>query len=551
MIHPTRFHPPRPWRRSALLVLLLAVLAPASGPGHTAGADDAPPEAARDAAAAAALLARGEHAAAAEAYQRLLDEALARGTGPGTVDEAALAPLRRGLARALLALDRAYDALPVLERLAHAGDPDDRLLHAEALVAHARAAIEAGARSSAQVVPYLDDALRTLGPLADSAPHAAAAGALAGEALRLRGDLAGAVRVWQRVPRAEPPGPRDLWLLERLARALYDLGRPAEAAPLYREAGNARGAAAALTAARDAEGAVEAYAALLAARPDDGAVLEEAAAAAQFLGGEALPRLRARLDAAEPGPGAVRAWQTARARLAEALGDTAGAAGLLREALAGSTGPERTALRLRLVRVLLGARTDAGGARDEAVSLVVAAVGDDPGSAPALETAMALAQRELSEAWSSWPDERPLERSLALQQALLRATPDDPVAWANLGNTLRVAGRSAAALEAFARALALAPGDAALENDLGLALAAAGRHAEAGAAFERALAADPAFLSARQNLARRAWRAGDDATAQEHLARAAQAARRSGAPWMLYRVLADRAWRTQQRPDRR
>jgi tetratricopeptide (TPR) repeat protein len=164
---------------------------------------------------------------------------------------------------------------------------------------------------------------------------------------------------------------------------------------------------------------------------------------------------------------------------------------------------------------------------------------------------LAMAQQDFADAWRAWPDRRPLARCVALQRAALEARPDDPVALQNLANSLRLAGLHDEAVTVFERALALEPTDAVLRNDHGLALSAVGRADDAVAAYRRALVDDPGFLAARQNLARALWRAGDDAGARSELAAAASAARERGAPWRLYRFLADRAWRTSHRTERR
>jgi Flp pilus assembly protein TadD len=158
---------------------------------------------------------------------------------------------------------------------------------------------------------------------------------------------------------------------------------------------------------------------------------------------------------------------------------------------------------------------------------------------------------DYAEGTRSGGDEAALGRSLRAQRALVRTFPDDPEAWANLGNSLRVAGEAQESIAAYRRAVEAYPESASIRSDFGLALAGAGDLVGALVAFEEAVALDPAFASARQNAARFRWLRGDDDAAEEHLAAALAAARSEGKSGMLFRFLLDRTWRTRRRPETR
>lgn len=520
----------------ALLACLVWAVA-----GQTARADEPPPD---PVAAAQAALDEGRLEQAREAFRALLEQTLAQ----PAPEAARVATLRRGLGTALIALGQPFEALDALEPLARTGTPADAVLYAEALVGHARAAAAEGLGT--RVAPYLDDALKALARAEGVATLEARRLRLEGEAHLLAGRPEEAVRAWSAVPWSDPPTQVERWTWERLARTLYDLGRFQASAEAYERLGEMRGAAAAWAAARQPDKALALYAALLASGASDAALLEDAVAAARFAGGG--ERLEALLEGvAAPGAGAVNVLR-ARARLAEHRADHARAAALLRSALALPEGRDDATLGIDLVRVLLRVTGgDPQAPRQEAFETLMGALKAHPTDPRLKEVLLALAQQDLAQAWQAYPDLRPLQRSVASQQALLALEPDDPLAWANLANTLKVKGDTEAALEAFARALRLAPEDASIRNDYALGLKAAGRSAEAEAEFARALASDPTLLAALQNLARAHARAGRQTQARGALEQAARAARAAGAPWMLYRALSDRAWRASHRPDRR
>jgi tetratricopeptide (TPR) repeat protein len=387
------------------------------------------------------------------------------------------------------------------------------------------------------VMPYLDDALRALDGLDD-----AEALRLAGEAHYQAGRLAPAIEAWRRVPRAAPPGALDLWYAERLAHALYLAGRYEESAHEYEAVGQRRGAAAAWTAAKDGERALAHLLALLEQAPGDGALLEEAVTAARLTSEERrLERGLAALPANDPA--AQAAHVRVRARLLVLLAEHVAAATLLREARGALAGADAAHVGAALARTLLLTPGLGEPGRDEAARALLDAAAAAPDAAEVAALMTTMAQQDFAAAPGAWPDARPLERGVAVLQALARTAPDDPLVLSNLGNMLRLAGRGAEAVAALEAACRAAPGDAAVTNDLGLALLAAGDRVAARAAFERAVEEDAGLAAARQNLARLLADAGQTAQAREQLAAAEAASRHAGQPWLLYRFLALRAWR--------
>jgi Flp pilus assembly protein TadD len=104
----------------------------------------------------------------------------------------------------------------------------------------------------------------------------------------------------------------------------------------------------------------------------------------------------------------------------------------------------------------------------------------------------------------------------ALWRHTLARNPGAFMAWANLGDTLRLAGRAADAMAAYRSALALRPADAPVLNDLGNLLVLDRRPAEAAPLFERALVSRPGYAEAHANFgnALRDLGRGVEATAQ-------------------------------------
>jgi tetratricopeptide (TPR) repeat protein len=405
-----------------------------------------------------------------------------------------------------------------------------------------------GGTAAALRLPYLADALAAAEAVPAEGPLKDRRLAVMGEAHNLAGRTEQAVAAWQAAALGDPPTAEQKYARERLAHALYRLGRHRDSAAAYESVGNRRGAAAAWGAAREAEKALALYASLLAEAPGDAVLMADALAVARFAGGQ--ERLDAILAGMSGTGERAAAILRARARLAEQKKDFAGALTHLRAARAALPALS-PALAADIGRVLIRGGTGGQAAREEAAAVLLEAWKTAPGEPGLRDLMLAIAAQEFSDAWRAWPDRRPLERSVALQTAVLRSAKDDPLAWANLGNTLRLAGDAKGAAGALNDAVILAPEDAAAWNDLGLAWSAAGQPEEALGAFRRAVAADEAFLAARQNLGRALWRQGDDAGAAGQLAAAERSARATGASWMLYRVLANRAWRTQHRPERR
>ena len=120
--------------------------------------------------------------------------------------------------------------------------------------------------------------------------------------------------------------------------------------------------------------------------------------------------------------------------------------------------------------------------------------------------------------------EREFRAAIAIQR-------DYAAAWAGLGMTYDLLGRSAEAVKAHRKAVKYAPQDAGYWNNLGFSLYAADRADEAIQALQRALELDPSLIVAHNNLGfaygkrrhyERAWRsfraATDDVGATHNLA---------------------------------
>jgi predicted Zn-dependent protease len=108
------------------------------------------------------------------------------------------------------------------------------------------------------------------------------------------------------------------------------------------------------------------------------------------------------------------------------------------------------------------------------------------------------------------------DRALAVLDRLLDRRPNDPYYHALRGQFLFEGARPAEAVEAYRRAVALAPGEPLIAGNLGRALLATGRagdEAEALAVLERALRDDPGSPSMLRDLAIAHGRAGNDGLA--------------------------------------
>ena len=101
------------------------------------------------------------------------------------------------------------------------------------------------------------------------------------------------------------------------------------------------------------------------------------------------------------------------------------------------------------------------------------------------------------------------DEAIALSQVRAARTPRDPAAWATLAGCLFAARRPEASLEAWSRALSLAPDHPALLCGKANVLRNLSRLDEAGDLLRRALAADAGSFDARFGLALLAVEAGD------------------------------------------
>jgi tetratricopeptide (TPR) repeat protein len=93
-------------------------------------------------------------------------------------------------------------------------------------------------------------------------------------------------------------------------------------------------------------------------------------------------------------------------------------------------------------------------------------------------------------------------------------------AWANLGTALIALGHCAAASDAFARAMDLAPDNARLARDAAIGLSVAGESVLAERALQNALTADPTLIGARLLLSRICLERGARIEAESHAKRA-------------------------------
>jgi tetratricopeptide (TPR) repeat protein len=517
----------------ALLVAALALLA-------ASGAAAAPPE---DAVRAAeALLDEGRAAEAAEAFRGLLPAL----EGEPAPNAALAARVRSGLGRALVRTGETYASLQHLEEAVRLrGSSADRLDYAEALVAVARENAARGPTTAAAVVPYLRDAEEAARATAADASVASRRLRVLGEAAYRLGHLDEAVDLWQQARLEAQPLAEARFHLDLLARALYDLGRHAASAEAFHAAGNPKGEASAWAAAKDAERSLGLYAALVRADPEDATLLDDALAAARYVGGQALlATLLA--DVKAEGPALARLLR-ARGVLADAAGDRAGALSLLEDAA--KADPEAAAPLVEKGRILLADPDATDETVDHAVDAYLEALRRAPENESARSVLWYLAGRDYGDLWRTWPDRRALDRCLRIQRALLDADPSDALAWGNLGNTLRVGGDARAALEAYDRAIRENPYDPAVWSDLGLARSAAGDAPGAVAAFEKSIGLDAGHVAARQNLARALHLSGEDARAREQLGAALATSRALGSGAMLFRFLLDRSWRAGALPE--
>lgn len=418
----------------------------------------------------------------------------------------------------------------------------DRLALARALLATAKDRIDAGARLSAGVVPWLEDALTEAAAAAPTDPAqrllaarvTAEADLILGRAAKARDALSAEGVV------------RDAYAEDLLARACYATGDFAAAADAWGRAGNRDGQASAWSAAKDPR-AIEAYAASALTHLDDPAIGDRAIRGAAYVdGGEGLERL---LTAANVEAAARPALDRLLGRLAERRGRAKDAVARYRAVVAAREGD--VLARRDLARALLTLSADDPSVGDEAITIYLDVLQRKPDDADAREGLSWQARTDATNAHREWPDHRRLDRAVAIFKALAQASPDDGVAWAQWGNAARIAGDDAAATIAFEKAVAASPFDASTWNDRGIALLAAGRRQDALASFAKAAEIDPGDTAPRQNAARLLRLAGRDDDADAHLAAALRTARATGGPASLYRALLDRGLRARARPELR
>ena len=140
----------------------------------------------------------------------------------------------------------------------------------------------------------------------------------------------------------------------------------------------------------------------------------------------------------------------------------------------------RTARKPGLDDAIGGLILEAQGERDQALAAFRRSLEADPSRIFVAERLFAI--------------ESPADRTSRLRPALRRAVAQDPrsdAAWNLLGTVEAEAGDGGAAIEAFRRAVDLAPDDARYAANLGAACARQERWQEAAAAYERAMSLDP------------------------------------------------------------
>lgn len=462
-------------------------------------------------------------------------------------DRKARAPLEAALGGILIRAGETYAALQHLQAAAtHRGAGGDHLALAEALLAIARRNASSGSGRWIEIVPYLRDAISEseLAGTDDSTSKSTRGRRLAivGEARYWMGNPEAAAEAWSGLQAEDLPDGEAIRIADLHARALYDLGRYEEAAGAFARAGNDRAVASALAAARKGPEAVAVYARLLAECPGDEVLLHEAVTAARYTGAEAeLAGALADLEVTGTDHAQVL---VARALLAESGGAAEAAERLAIAATEADPKAARPWYELGRLRLL-----SAGGSDDRldaAVAALVQALTRAPTDEALIRLLWDVAGRDYAVLWRS---DRAGARSLQVQRALVQASPEDELAWANLGNTLRVTGHLDEAVQAYDRALALEDGDPSILSDRGLALSGRGDRSAALEAFQAAARTDPDFDAAHQNAARQHWLAGRDVDAARHLAEAERRTRAAGGNWLRYRFLLDRVYRAGHRPD--
>jgi tetratricopeptide (TPR) repeat protein len=522
----------------ALLAGLLALGAWLPGVGRTARADEVDDLAARSDADAGAAL------------EALLDKARA------AKDTARVARLDEVLARRYERAQAWDRAVPHLEALVESGGgPKLRIRYAEALVHVAQANI-ATQGPGLNVAPFLRDAVDAVSSLPPGPDKRydeswrARLVAVVAQARHLLQDPEAALDWLARakidsLPEAARPGLHDL-----RARILYAKHAWEESAAEFERAGNPIAAASAWDAARRPDRSVPIYAKALHAAPSDKALIARALASARYnkAHGELLAALA---DIPVPAGADGAPLLMLRSQLLEAGGKEAEA--LAQAKLAAARTKVDTAPLVAVGRLtILAAGPEPGeDAWDAAADAYMEALARDPESTAAAQGLNWIAGRDYARLWNTWQDGRVAGRCVRVQEALTRAMPDDALSWANLGNTLRVLGRTDDALAAYQKACEANPYDPAVRSDQGLAFSAAGRPQEALAAYEESVRLDSGHLAGRQNAARMlmlSGKPGDLDRAAEQLGAAVRTARAVGSSPDTYRYLLDRIWRIRRDP---
>ncbi len=472
-----------------------------------------------------------------------LEALLAKAAG----DDGAALRIRRHLGAVYVDSGQPYASLSYLEAAADASKSDaDRLAYAGALLATAKSNI-AERRMGRNVNPFLRDALIVAKQIGDADPQGLLARVLIQiEAHYLLGELEEAVGAWSVLNLEAQPKAARARVQELIARVRYAQGAWVEAAEAFAQAGNDLGAAAAWDAARQPEKSTPIYARVITANPTASGAMAQAVRGARYTGGHGA-LLEALADIPVPDGRAGLPLLHARAELLEAGGRAVEALPLLRDAQGRDKRDPRAVLSLARL-LIVTAKPGDDEAWDQAADAYIEAIQRAPENRAAATGLSWVADRTYRTLWNAWRDARVTDRCVRVQQALVVATPDDAWAWANLGNTLRVLGRTEEALAAYAKALAANPFEPGVQSDRGLALGAAGRLTDALAAYERSLALDGGHLAGRQNAARSLWLAGKDDAAEAHLGAAVTTARAVGRGPGTYRHLLDRIWRTRQDP---
>ncbi len=186
------------------------------------------------------------------------------------------------------------------------------------------------------------------------------------------------------------------------------------------------------------------------------------------------------------------------------------------------------------VRALETAVSLAGGERkaraSHALGLAFRGVGAKDKAKAAFNAAIRLAPTYLEPRFglASLEDDTPKgrERALAQYEKIFALKPDYPPAYFNMALLHAASGRSAAAEDAYRKALQHDPQYTKARYNLGLLLLAGKRYADARGEFEHIIQREPAHAESRFNLARAAYGQKDYATALREYARAIE--QRSG-----------------------